>query len=364
MTKRRVIAFYDERMLNHRPQAKDPFLPGRLEKRVREILNGLGVKWDYPEHPGRLTAIRDLLKKKPVKGVTFETGRAATREELARVHTMSYLEDVYAMRGKTAWLDVDTTAVSAGSVEAAEVAAGTAIAAVDAVLDGRADCTFALVRPPGHHAEPVRARGFCIFNNVAVAAAHAQVARGLNRVLIIDWDAHHANGTQEIFYADPDVMLFDTHRAAPFYPGTGLLEEVGAGTGEGTTVNVPLQAGAGDIALLTAFREILLPAARWFKPDIILVSAGFDPHRLDMALNVGEEGFAALTGLVQGLADELCGGRLALVLEGGYHLDSLSSSVRAVLQVLVGGSIPQVTEPGIAEVRRAAEFHKDAFTDD
>lgn len=351
-------------MLAHQPEVQDPYLPGRLERRVREILDGLEVKWSYPEHPGRLTAIRDLLTRDPVDGVRFESGAVATREQLARVHTTSYLDDIYALRGQSAWLDEDTTAVSVGSIEAAEVAAGTAVKAVEAVMAGAADSAFALVRPPGHHAEPVRARGFCLFNNVAVAAAHAQAALGGGRVLIIDWDAHHANGTQDIFWADPDVMLFDTHRGAPFYPGTGDLEEVGGGLGRGTTVNVPLPEGSGDLALVAAFQNILLPAARWFQPDLILVSAGYDPHRLDLALNVGYPGFAAVTAIVRDLADELCDGRLALVLEGGYHLDSLSYGVRTTLEVLAGGDAPTPREIGLEEVDEATEYHLSAFTDD
>lgn len=359
---REVIAFYDERVLGHRPDAKEPFLPGRLDQRVREILSGLGVKWDYPEHPGRLTAIYELLNSQPVPGVRFESGKPATAEQLARVHTTSYLEAIYDLRGQNAWLDVDTTAVSAGSVEAAEVAAGTAIAAVEAVVEGRAPSAFALVRPPGHHAEPVRARGFCLFNNVAVAAAHAQAALGCPRVLIIDWDAHHGNGTQEIFWADPDVLFFDTHRAAPFYPGSGALEEVGGGLGEGYTVNVPLPGGAGDTAMINAFRDILVPAADYFKPDLVLVSAGFDPHRLDLALNMSYEGFGALTGIVQEIVSRHCDGRLAFVLEGGYHLESLSRGARAVLEVLAGAEPPQPVECGLAEVKDAADFHRNAFS--
>lgn len=337
---RSVIAFYDERMLGHEPNIEEPFLPGRLARRVKEILDGLDVKWSYPEHPGRVTAIRELLDERPIPGVTFRPGKIATREQLSRVHTLSYLDDIYAMRGKNAWLDRDTTAVSAGSVEAAEVAAGTAIAAVEAVMAGEAQSAFALVRPPGHHAEPVRARGFCLFNNVAVAAAHAQAALGCKRVLIIDWDAHHANGTQDIFYSDPDVMLFDTHRASPFYPGSG------------------------DIAMVKAFRDILVPAANWFQPDLVLVSAGFDPHRLDLALNLSYDGFSAITEIVQEIVDQHCPGRLALVLEGGYHLESLAHGVHAVLEILSGGDAPLPAEPGVNEVTEAAEFHLSAFTDD
>ncbi|MDX1455437.1 MAG: histone deacetylase [Gammaproteobacteria bacterium] len=361
---REVTVFYDERMLEHRPDPNHPFMPGRMDRRVRTILDGLGVSWDYPEHPGRLTAIRDLLEQKPIPGVRIEAGVAATRKQLARVHTTSYLEAIYELRGKDAWLDIDTTAVSAGSVKAAELAAGTAIAAVEAVVSGRTPTAFALVRPPGHHAEPVRARGFCLFNNVAVAAAHAQAKLGCERVLIIDWDVHHGNGTQEIFWADPDVMLFDTHVAAPFYPGSGLLEEVGGGMGEGTTVNVPLPTGAGDAAMIKAFREILVPAAEHFDPDLVLVSAGFDPHRLDMAMNMSYDGFSALTGIVMDIAERHCDGRLAMVLEGGYNLESLSNGVHSVLEVLAGGTPAEPTEPGTEEVEYAAEFHRNAFLAD
>jgi acetoin utilization deacetylase AcuC-like enzyme len=165
----------------------------------------------------------------------------------------------------------------------------------------------------------VRARGFCLFNNVAVAAAHAQTVLGCERILIIDWDAHHGNGSQDIFWADPDVLFFDTHCSAPFYPGTGKLEEVGAGLGEGYNINVPLPESAGDTAIEKAFREILIPAADYFKPNLVLVSAGFDPHRNDMALNLTCDGFKVLTSIVKDIADW----RLVFVLEGGYKFGSL-----------------------------------------
>lgn len=359
--RRDVLVLHDERMLAHRPDRENPFLPGRLEVRVREILAGLRVEWRYPEHPGRVNAIIELLQGEPIANVRIAAGKAATPEQLGRVHIFSYLEDIFALRGQNAWLDVDTTAVSEGSVTAAEVAAGTAIAAVEAVVAGEAGSAFALVRPPGHHAEPARARGFCLFNNVAVAAAHAQAKLGCQRVLIIDWDAHHGNGTQDIFWADPDTFFFDVHRAAPFYPGSGALEEIGAGLGEGTTVNVPLPGGSGDLAVVRAFREILVPAADWFKPDLVLVSAGFDAHRLDLALNMSYDGFAAITSIVQSIADKHCQGRLALVLEGGYHTTSLSRGVHTVLQVLAGAPAPEVSESGLADVAAAADYHRDAF---
>lgn len=361
---RDVLLLHDAAMLEHRPEARDPFLPGRLERRVRELLSGLSVQWNYPEHPGRLTAILDLLAAEPIGGLRHGPGRRALTEELARVHARTHLDAVSALRGQYAWVDVDTTAVSPGSVDAAEWAAGTAIAAVEAVVRGEAGSAFAMVRPPGHHAEPVRARGFCLFNNVAVAAAHAQAELGCRRVLVVDWDAHHGNGTQDIFWADPDVLFFDVHRAAPFYPGSGVLEEVGAGFGEGTTVNVPLPPGSGDTAMLKAFREILVPAADWFRPDLVLVSAGFDAHRLDLALNMTYEGFGALTGVVRDIAERHCGGRLAFVLEGGYHTESLARGVHTVLSVLAGGAVREPEECGIAEVAAAAAFHRSAFSEE
>ncbi|WP_417502096.1 histone deacetylase [Marinobacter sp.] len=356
-----VIVFYDERVLAHYPDTNVDFLPGRLDKRVRAILSGLNVQWKYPEHPGRLIAIMDLLAQEPIPGIGFAKGQKATRDQLARVHTTSFLDHIFALRSQSAWLDVDTTAVSPGNVEAAEVAAGTSIAAVEAVIRGDCKSAFAIVRPPGHHAEPTRARGFCLFNNVAVAAAHAQAELGCERVMIIDWDAHHGNGTQDIFWADPDVMFVDLHRASPFYPGSGALTDIGAGLGEGTIVNIPMAGGAGDAAYLKALREIVIPAADFFKPDLILVSAGFDALSFDLALNVTYEGFAAMAGIVQKIADKHCSGRLAMILEGGYNTESLSKSVHSVLRVLAGAEPPEPKVSGIEEVDAAIDFHKDAF---
>lgn len=361
---RDVTVFYDERVLAHHPDTNMDFLPGRLDKRVRSILSGLNVQWKYPEHPGRITAIMELLAREPIPGVRVEPGKAATLEQLGRVHTMSFLDDIFSLRNQSAWLDVDTTAVSPGSVQAAEVAAGTAIAAVEAVVEGRAGNAFAVVRPPGHHAEPVRARGFCLFNNIAIAAAHAQAALGCKRVLIIDWDAHHGNGTQDIFWADPDTMFFDIHRASPFYPGSGALTDIGAGRGEGATINVPLPGGSGDVAYLKVMREILVPAADYFKPDLVLVSAGFDAHWYDLALNVSYEGFAAMAKIVQQVADRHCNGRLAMVLEGGYNTESLSRGVHVVLEALAGGALKEPGVCGMKEVDAAIDFHKGAFEPD
>ena len=362
---RTVSVFYDDAMLGHDPQVDLPFLPSRVEKRVRSILQNLDTKWSYPEHPGRLREVCAFLQSHPIPGVSFRSDATpASFEQLARVHTTSYLDHLFSLSGQRAWLDRDTTAVSPDSIRAATAAAGNAIAAVESVVAGETGSAFALVRPPGHHAESVRARGFCLLNNVAVAAAHAHAKLGCERILIVDWDAHHGNGTQEIFWADPDVLLFDTHCAAPFYPGSGHLGDVGEGLGEGYTINVPLPEAAGDIAFEKAFREILVPAADYFEPDLVLVSAGFDPHRNDLALNVSYDGFRVLASIVQAIADKHCQGRLACVLEGGYNLTSLSRGVHAVLEVLAGGEAPVLREPGMNEVNEAVEFHRSAFGDE
>ncbi|KEZ78141.1 histone deacetylase family protein [Salinisphaera hydrothermalis] len=362
---RDVTVFYDERVLLHRPEAQEPFLPGRMNSRVQHILQGLGMeaKWSYPEHPGRVTAINELLHAEPVPGVRFEGGRPATMEQLQRVHTTSYLESLQHLKGKQAWLDVDTTAVSAGSLEAAEVAAGSVVAAVDAVFDKRTGSAFVVSRPPGHHANAVRARGFCLVNNIAVGAAHAQAHWDAERILIVDWDAHHGNGTQDIFAADPSVLFFDTHRAAPFYPGTGQMDNVGEGLGEGTTVNVPLPGEAGDRAIVRAFEDILVPAADWFKPDLVMVSAGMDAHINEMCLTMTFDGFSKLTGIVQALADTYCDGRLVMALEGGYNPDTLARCTRTTLEVMAGGAPSPLNEPGVDEVAKIAEFHRSAFAD-
>lgn len=361
---RTVKIFTDDAMLGHNPEVDMPFLASRVERRVRNILKGLAFSWKYPEHPGRLKAIHEHLAEFPIPGLQFGAGHEASYDQLSRVHTTAYLDHLFSLEGQSAWLDRDTTAVSPTSIRAATAAAGNAIAAVECVVNGEARSAFALVRPPGHHAEPVRAQGFCLLNNVAIAAAHAQAKLGCERILLIDWDAHHGNGTQEIFWADPDVLFFDTHCAAPFYPGSGHLEDIGGGLGEGYTINVPLPEAAGDLAFERAFEDILLPAADHFQPDLVLVSAGFDAHRNDMALNLTYDGFRVITRLVQGIADRHCDGRLALVLEGGYNLTSLAHGVHAVLETLAGGEVPELVATGASEVEEAAEFHRSAFLDD
>ncbi len=259
---------------------------------------------------------------------------------LEKVHAPAYVAKVrqIALRGG-GFLDADTY-LGARSYDAALLAAGGAAELVRAVVSGRASNGFALVRPPGHHATAARGMGFCLFNNIAVAARAALDELGLARVLIVDWDVHHGNGTQEIFYGSPQVFFFSTHQY-PHYPGTGGWNETGAGPGSGYTANVPLPAGVGDAGFRRIFAEILEPLAERFRPELILVSAGFDIHHSDplRSMNLTEAGFARMTDLLLQMASELCGGRLVLALEGGYNSEALCNSVAMVLWELTGQSM-------------------------
>jgi acetoin utilization deacetylase AcuC-like enzyme len=289
----------------------------------------------HVESPARLDAIMGELGRAPLAGLRIETPRAATDAEIEAVHSAAYRARLARLEGQYAELDPDT-AVSPGSWEAASLAAGAAVGAVEAVMKGRAANAFALVRPPGHHARPAKAMGFCLINNAAVAAEAARRA-GARRVLILDWDVHHGNGTQEIFAGRDDVLYMSVHQY-PFYPGTGASEEVGVGAGKGATVNCPLPAGQDDADYGAVFHDLFLPVGRAFAPDLIVVSAGYDAHLRDplAEMRVTERGFAAMTSLVTELAQEACGGKLVLLLEGGYDLGALALSVRASLEVLTG----------------------------
>jgi acetoin utilization deacetylase AcuC-like enzyme len=293
----------------------------------------------HPERPERLEAIHRRLEAAGLLDQLerIEPGPCAPHA-LLRVHPQAHLERVRrACDAAPSWLDPDT-AVSAGSWDAALLAVGGAIAACDAVLSGRARNAFVAARPPGHHAEADRAMGFCLFNNIAIAARHVQEERGVARVFIVDWDVHHGNGTQRLFESDDSVFYFSTHQW-PFYPGTGAASEQGRGRGAGFTLNVPLPAGSGDEAYGAAFRDRLLPALERFAPEIILVSAGFDAHRDDplAGMQVTETGYAALTTMLRVAADRLCGGRVVAMLEGGYDLRALAASVEAHLRALMAG---------------------------
>jgi len=254
--------------------------------------------------------------------------RAATEDELLLCHTRPYLEtarrDIASGR---LWLSTGDTDIGPNSWEVAARAAGSVLNAVDAVLAGHARNAFCAVRPPGHHATASRGMGFCIFNNVALAARYAQRRHGVGRVLIVDWDVHHGNGTQDIFYTDPSVFFFSTHQW-PLYPGTGRADETGAGPGEGTTMNFPFPAGSGRAEILGAVEQSLVPAMDSFRPELVLISAGFD-SRIDDLLGrftLTDGDFADLTAAVVGIAERHAHGRVVSVLEGGYNLAGLASA--------------------------------------
>ena len=284
----------------------------------------------HPERKERLLAIMRLIEESGIDVRKIEP-EPASIEQIRYIHDPEYIEKVKYHSEHEIPLDPDTV-VCKNSYHAALLAAGGAIRAASLAMSG--ENAFALLRPPGHHALPDRGMGFCIFNNIAIGARHAQ-RKGCERVLIVDWDVHHGNGTQHIFYDDPSVFYFSVHQY-PHYPGTGSSGETGEGDGRGYTLNVPLPAGSGDAAYLDAFKKILTPAALEFDPDIILVSAGFDAHIDDplAGMAVTTAGFGRMASIVSSIAGKCCEGRLAIMLEGGYDLPALSHSVLAVLEVL------------------------------
>jgi acetoin utilization deacetylase AcuC-like enzyme len=287
----------------------------------------------HPESPERADVL-DAVAARWDQGRSARAPRPATREELERVHSSDYVEMLLGTAGRAAALDGDTF-TSPASLEIAALAAGAAIQAADHALDMR-EPAFALVRPPGHHAERERAMGFCLYNNVAVAAAHA-LARGVERVAVLDYDVHHGNGTQWIFYGDPRVFYVSVHQH-PFYPGTGAAGEIGSGAGEGFTLNAPIEAGATDGDYDRIFRELIVPEIRQFEPSLLLVSAGFDAHEDDPlgGMRVTTAGFGAWAAHLKSLAADACGGSTAFVLEGGYNLRALAASLLATFDVLSG----------------------------
>ena len=292
---------------------------------------------EHPERPARIERLLKLVEKPEIaRRVTRSPLRTIEREELLRVHGARYLNRLDAFQAAGGGRIDPDTLVGIGSVAVAREAAGTALAAVDAVVAGPDKRALCLVRPPGHHALADRAMGFCLYNNIALAAAHARAHHKLERVLIVDWDVHHGNGTQDIFYEDGNVFFLSLHRY-PFYPGSGDLDETGSGKGLGATRNVPLKFGIGRTDYQEAFANAIGKFAEKAKPELLLISAGFDAHRADPigSLGLESEDFGPLTRLLVDVAKTHCQGRIVSLLEGGYDLDALTESVEVHINALL-----------------------------
>ncbi|MGB8167353.1 MAG: histone deacetylase [Chthoniobacteraceae bacterium] len=292
----------------------------------------------HPESSRRFDAVVRALETGGLAAKMMQLApRSVGREDLLLAHTAEYLALAEGEIGSgESQLSTGDTVVSPHSWEAALTAAGSGLAAVDAVVAGKAANAFCVVRPPGHHASADRGMGFCIVNNVALAARHAQRRHGLKRVLIVDWDVHHGNGTQDIFYADGSVLFFSTHQS-PWYPGTGRADETGTGAGQGSTINCPLPAGSGHDEIFAAFEKQLVPAADAFRPELVLISAGFDSRAGDPLgqFQLTDVDFAGLTQIVRAVADRHAGGRVVSMLEGGYALSGLASAAVAHVEALL-----------------------------
>jgi acetoin utilization deacetylase AcuC-like enzyme len=322
----------------------------------------------HPERPERIECLLPLADRARELGVVlFDSERQATTDELDRVHTPGHIRTVASTEGLAGvMLDPDTH-TSPHSYQVARHAAGALLDLVDAVVDGRLDNGFAAVRPPGHHAEAGHAMGFCLFNNIAIAAHYLRTHHGLDRVLVVDWDVHHGNGTQHAFYRDPGVLFVSLHQY-PFYPGTGAMDETGEGAGAGYTVNVPFPGGFSDSDYLSAFDRIIVPVARRFEPQFVLISAGFDAHWSDPLANMhlSEKGFLAMAERVLAVAREFASDRCVAVLEGGYNLKALASCVEAQLRAMSafdgaapGDAVTSADSAGIVD--RVIAIHRERW---
>ncbi len=335
---RRIIALESSAK---EPTAKPGTLPTAvvLDPVFAKHLTGPG----HPEAPERYEVVATALRKADfARQLMFLDPRRATDEDLVRCHREGYVEIAKKdIRSGARQLTTGDTAVCRDSLKVALDAAGSVCGAVDQVIAKKAKNAFCVVRPPGHHATPSRGMGFCIFNNVAIAARYAQKKHKIGKVLIVDWDVHHGNGTQDIFYDDPSVLFFSTHQS-PWYPGTGSREETGTGKGRGTTLNRPFPAGAGRKEIVGAFRDDLVPVVHRFKPELVLISAGFDSRRGDPLgrFLLTDEDFVELTRITLEIAREHAEGRVVSVLEGGYNLSGLASAAKAHCEKLHEGEGP------------------------
>jgi acetoin utilization deacetylase AcuC-like enzyme len=313
----------------------------------------------HPENKARIPAIESELERRDWLGWERREAPEVTTAQLERIHQAEHVEHIRSVAASGGgWFDADTLA-SEGSWEAALHAAGGACAVVDAVMSGEAPTAFAGLRPPGHHCETARPMGFCLFNNVAIAAQHALDSHSAERVVVFDWDVHHGNGTNDIFHARRDVLYISIHQS-PLYPGTGPLRDVGSGDGEGHTVNLPVPPGAGEPIWLSLVQHVVTPVMRSFEPGLILVSAGFDAHRADplAQCTLATESYSKMANHVRALAAEL-GVPFGAVLEGGYDLDALAASVAATLEAFGDGTaepedftVDEVTERAAGVLRK------------
>jgi acetoin utilization deacetylase AcuC-like enzyme len=300
----------------------------------------------HPENQGRLEAVYRMLDQTDVlRRVVLVEARPAEENEILLVHSAAHLAKIAATASRESTALTPDTIASAGSYRAARLAVGGVLEAVSRVADGTLSNAFALVRPPGHHAERNRAMGYCLFNNVALGAAYARRVLGMDRVMILDWDVHHGNGTQHIFEQDDRVLFVSIHQF-PHFPGTGCFTDTGIGRGEGYSINIPIPKGYGDGEYTAILQALLMPLTAEFKPDLILVSAGFDAHTSDPhgGMRLAPTGFAAMTRCLLESAATCCDGRMALVLEGGYDVHTIGDSVKAVLDELTGATISAVAD--------------------